>query len=149
MRAFTSFLAFVATLLLLAACGGNHREEAVDVYEDGYLLNDNMVAYRSDDGTVTFKNTETNQETISGNDLDWTQTSPHDSLAVFCTDNKRGYYNVFTGEIAVPFAAYSVPFAVPAAGISRTNSFSPSALYTYLTVSPAAVVYSSGRFSRL
>lgn len=102
MRAFTSFLAFVATLLLLAACGGNHREEAVDVYEDGYLLNDDMVAYRADDGTVTFKNTETNQKTLSGIDLDWTQTSPHDSLAVFCTDNKRGYYNVFTGEIAVP-----------------------------------------------
>lgn len=96
------FVAMVATAVTLACCAGGEDNEAQDVYEDGLLLNDEMVAYRSEDGTVSFKNTVTKEVTIKGLDPDWTVPSPHDSLAVFCSDNKRGYYNVYTGVVAVP-----------------------------------------------
>lgn len=98
---FNTHLAIIAIAILSASCG-SRENEAIDVYEDGRLLNDDVVAYRSGDGAVTFKNTETGKVTIKGIDLDWTTPSPNDSLAVFCSNNKRGYYNVYTGEIAIP-----------------------------------------------
>lgn len=102
MKPFNLFPAVLTVILILPACGGPRREEAPDVYEEGYLRNDDMVAFRSSDGTLTFKNTETHKVTIKGLDLDWTQTSPYDSLAVFSSGGKRGYYNVYTGEIVIP-----------------------------------------------
>ena len=94
-------LSILAAAVLLTACGGRENE-AQDVYEDGLLLNDGMVAVRSEDGTVSFKDASTGKVTITGLDPDWTVRSPNDSLAVFCSGGKRGYYNVYTGEIAVP-----------------------------------------------
>ena len=102
MRILKTILAILATAALFTSCKGGVYEEANDVYEEGFLLNDDLVAFRADDGTVSFKNTETKEVTVKGIDLDWTTPSPNDSLAVFCSDNKRGYYNVYTGEVAVP-----------------------------------------------
>ena len=96
------FLALGAAACLLACCRDKHEKEVKDVYEDGLLLNDDMVAVRSEDGTVTFKNAATGKVTIKGLDLEWTVRSPHDSLAGFSSGGKRGYYNVYTGEIVVP-----------------------------------------------
>ena len=72
------------------------------VAEEGLLLNDDLIAVRDNDGKVTIKNAATGKATIKDIDLDWTQSSRNDSLAVFCSENRRGYYNMYTGEIAIP-----------------------------------------------
>ena len=61
-----------------------------------------MVAIKSSDGKVSIKNTATGKVTIKDIKLDWTTSSPNDSLSVYCTEGKRGYYNAYTGEIAIP-----------------------------------------------
>ena len=94
-------LAVIAALCFVS-CGEEPQEELPEVAEDGLLLNDDLIAVRSADGTVSFKNTATGKVTIKDIKLDWTQRSRNDSLAVFCSDNKRGYYNMYTGEIAIP-----------------------------------------------
>jgi len=83
-----------------ASCSKLQIDE--DIADEGLLLNDDLVAYRSDDGKVSIKNAATGVVTIKDIKLDWTQRSRNDSLAVFCSENKRGYYNMYTGEIAVP-----------------------------------------------
>jgi hypothetical protein len=80
----------------------NKPEIAEDLYEDGVILNDDLVAYRTEDGKVSIKNATTGVVTIKDIKLDWTLRSRNDSLAVFCSENKRGYYNMYTGEIAIP-----------------------------------------------
>ena len=98
--------AAVAAVVLLSAVTGctscRKAEIDEDIADEGLLLNDDIVATRDEDGTVTFRNTATGKKTIEGISLDWTQPSRGDSLAVFCSKNKRGYYNMYTGEIAVP-----------------------------------------------
>ena len=70
--------------------------------EEGLLLNDDLVAIKEDDGNITIKNTQTGEITAEKIKFDWTSSSPNDSLGVFCTDGKRGYYNSYTGKIVVP-----------------------------------------------
>ena len=97
-------LFFIATLMactLFIGCR-NGKTIAEDISEDGLLLNDDLVAMRSQDGKVSIKNASTGRVTIKDIKIDWTQRSGNDSLAVFCSDGKRGFYNLFTGEIAVP-----------------------------------------------
>ena len=91
-------LAAFAAALFFTSCGS----VAEDISDDGLLLNDDLVAVRSADGTVSIKNAATGKVTIKDIKLDWTQRSRNDSLAVFCSEGKRGYYNMYTGEIAVP-----------------------------------------------
>lgn len=69
---------------------------------EGLLLNDDLVAIKEDDGNITIKNTETGEVTAEKIKFDWTSSSPNDSLGVFCSDGKRGYYNSYTGKIVVP-----------------------------------------------
>ena len=95
-------LTVVVAASLFAACNGTTSHEDLNVWEEGLLRNDDLVAIRNDDGRVTIKNTSTGKVTIKNIELDWTQSSRNDSLAVFCSKNKRGYYNVYTGEIAIP-----------------------------------------------
>ncbi len=71
-------------------------------FDKGLLLNDDLVAMRVQDGSITIKNTLTGEVTAENIKFDWTSSSPNDSLGVFCTDNKRGYYNSYTGKIVVP-----------------------------------------------
>ena len=70
--------------------------------DEGLLLNDDLVAIKEDNGNITIKNTETGEVTAEKIKFDWTSSSPNDSLGVFCSDGKRGYYNSYTGKIVVP-----------------------------------------------
>lgn len=87
---------------LLADCCAPKLQEAPEVVDEGLLLNDSLIAVRSNAGKLSIKNAATGKITIKDIKLDWAQRSHHDSLAVFCSDNKRGYYNMYTGEIAIP-----------------------------------------------
>ncbi len=94
-------IAAFAAAAILTCC--NSRGTVVEeISDDGLLLNDELVAVRSDDGKVSIKNATTGKVTIKDIKLDWTAPSRNDSLAVFCSENKRGYYNMYTGEIAIP-----------------------------------------------
>ena len=104
-RTLIGWLAASVVILLVAMTGCtscNKPEIAEDLYDDGVILNDDLVAYRTDDGKVSIKNATTGVMTIKDIRIDWTLRSRNDSLAVFCSDNKRGYYNMYTGEIAIP-----------------------------------------------
>jgi hypothetical protein len=96
----------VTVSVILTAISGctscNKPEILEDISDEGMLLNDDLVAYRTEDGKVSIKNAATGVVTIKDIQIDWTQRSRNDSLAVFCSENKRGYYNMYTGEIAVP-----------------------------------------------
>ena len=96
------FLALcLATILpLFGSCSCDKREVVEDDY--GLLKNDDIEILRSDDGALSFRNKATGKVTIRNIKIDWTQDSANDSLSVFCSEGKRGYYNSFTGEIAVP-----------------------------------------------
>ena len=88
---------------LVSACTSCSKPEiAEDLYYDEMILNDDLVPYRSEDGKVMIKNEATGAMTITDITIDWTQRSRNDSLAVFCSDGKRGYYNMYTGEITIP-----------------------------------------------
>ena len=95
-------LVAVAAFTFFTACNEKKFQEDTNVADEGLLLNDDLVAVRTDDGGVSIKNTATGKVTIENINLDWTQRSRNDSLAVFCSENKRGYYNMYTGEIAIP-----------------------------------------------
>lgn len=99
----TRFFFFAALAATTIFTGCNSRGTvAEEISDDGLLLNDDLVAVRTDDGKVSIKNATTGKVTIKDIKLDWTAPSRNDSLAVFCSDNKRGYYNMYTGEIAIP-----------------------------------------------
>ena len=97
-----SVIGLVSIPVFVTSCRNEDDDTFDRVIEYGLLRNDDLVAVKSNDGTVTIKNSTTGKVTIKDVKLDWTQESSHDSLAVFCSDNKRGYYNMYTGEIAVP-----------------------------------------------
>ena len=86
----------------IAASCSQEEPVAVKPSEEGLLLNDDLVAIKEDDGNITIKNTETGEITAEKIKFDWTSASPNDSLGVFCSDGKRGYYNSYTGKIVIP-----------------------------------------------
>lgn len=97
-----SVIGLVAIPPIVTSCSSD-KDKIVDrAIDEGLLRNDDLVAVKSGDGKVTIKNAATGKVTIKDIKLDWTQESRHDSLAVFCSENKRGYYNMYTGEIAIP-----------------------------------------------
>ncbi len=100
MKTQTLFAALIACSMIAGCDSGKSVDE--DISYDGLLLNDDLVALRSPDGKVSIKNATTGVVTIKDIKLDWTQRSGNDSLAVFCSEGKRGFYNLYTGEIAVP-----------------------------------------------
>ena len=87
---------------IISSCSSDKDKVEDRVTDNGLLLNDDLVAMKTSDGKVTIKNGATGKITIKDVKLDWTQQSSRDSLAVFCSEKKRGYYNMYTGEIAVP-----------------------------------------------
>lgn len=96
-------IAAVVALTTVTSCTSCAKAEIdEDIADEGLLLNDDIVATRDEKGNITFRNTTTGVVTIKDINLDWTQPSRNDSLAVFCSRSKRGYYNMYTGEIAVP-----------------------------------------------
>ncbi len=115
------FFAALAAAAILTGCK-SRGTVAEDISNEGLLLNDDLVAVRTDDGKVSIKNATTGKITIKDIKLDWTASSRNDSLAVFCSEGKRGYYNMYTGEIAVP-AQYrrAWVFSEGLAGVQRNG----------------------------
>lgn len=115
------FFAALAAAAILTGCK-SRGTVAEDISDDGLLLNDDLVAVRTDDGKVSIKNATTGKVTIKDIKLEWTASSRNDSLAVFCSEGKRGYYNMYTGEIAVP-AQYrrAWVFSEGLAGVQRNG----------------------------
>ena len=99
-----SVWAVFASIVIFAFVSSCSEREPVSIKpsEEGLLLNDDLVAIKEEDGNVTIKNTQTGEITAEKIKFDWTSSSPNDSLGVFCTDGKRGYYNSYTGKIVVP-----------------------------------------------
>ena len=97
-----SVILAIAFTPLFQSCSERDGDVTEDLSDEGLLLNDDLVAYRSQDGKVSIKNTATGVTTIKDIQIDWTTPSRNDSLAVFCSEGKRGYYNMYTGEITVP-----------------------------------------------
>ena len=93
----------IATIIIFAFVASCSQPEPIaeKPSEEGLLLNDNLVAIKEDDGNITIKNTETGEVTAEKIKFDWTSASPNDSLGVFCSNGKRGYYNSYTGKIVV------------------------------------------------
>lgn len=90
----------IAAAALIASCSQDNSISE-DASDSGMLLNDDLVAIKESDGNVTIKNTETGEVTAEKIKFDWTSSSPNDSLGVFCSKGKRGYYNSYTGKIVV------------------------------------------------
>ena len=101
MKSTKIMLIALAATMLFSGCK-SRGTVAEDISNEGLLLNDDLVALRTEDGRVSIKNATTGKVTISDIKLDWTASSRNDSLAVFCSEDKRGYYNMYTGEIAIP-----------------------------------------------
>ena len=94
----------IASIIIAAFVSGCSKDEPIaeKPSDAGLLLNDDLVAITEADGNITIKNKETGEVTAEKIKFDWTSSSPNDSLGVFCSDGKRGYYNSYTGKIVVP-----------------------------------------------
>ena len=97
-----AFIGLVTIPPIVTSCSSDEDKIVEKATESGLLLGDDLVAVKSSDGKVSIKNTATGKVTIKDIKLDWTTSSPNDSLSVYCTEGKRGYYNAYTGEIAIP-----------------------------------------------
>ena len=95
-------ICLIAIPPIVTSCSSDKDKIEDRVIDEGLLRNDDLVAVKTSDGKVTIKNARTGKVTIKDIKLDWAQESSMDSLAVFCSEKKRGYYNMYTGEIAVP-----------------------------------------------
>ena len=62
---------------------------------DGYVLNDSLDVIDNGNG-ISIINNVTNEVCAENIRFDWVQHSA-DSLSVFCSDGKRGFYNRYTG----------------------------------------------------
>jgi hypothetical protein len=96
-----AIITVIVAAAIIASCSKPEPIASVPS-DEGLLLNDDLVAIHEDDGNVTIKNTATGEVTAEKIKFDWTSSSPNDSLGVFCSDGKRGYYNSYTGKIVVP-----------------------------------------------
>lgn len=95
-----TMIAIIVVIALISSCSQDNSISE-DASDSGMLLNDDLVAIKESDGNLTIKNTETGEVTAEKIKFDWTSSSPNDSLGVFCSKGKRGYYNSYTGKIVV------------------------------------------------
>lgn len=98
-------IALIVVPPVATSCASKKERQEYDlgekIIDEGLLRNDSLIVVQKSDGRVSIKNEKTGKVTIKDIKLDWTQESS-DSLAVFCSENKRGYYSMYTGEIVVP-----------------------------------------------
>lgn len=87
---------------IISGCSSRKDKIVERAVDEGILKSDDLVAIQTSDGKVSIKNETTGKTTIKDIKLDWTSSSPNDSLSVYCSENKRGYFNAYTGEIAIP-----------------------------------------------
>lgn len=95
-------IGLIALPPIIMGCSSRKDKIVERAIDEGVLKSDDLVAIETSDGKVSIKNEATGKTTIKDIKLDWTSSSPNDSLSVFCSDNKRGYFNAYTGEIAIP-----------------------------------------------
>ena len=99
-------IAAVCASIFIPGCSQTKNQIDEEVSNHGLILNDDFGAIPSTghDGKGSFDivNRKTGKVTIKDVKLDWTAASPNDSLAVYCSQNWRGYYNIYNGEIVVP-----------------------------------------------
>ncbi|MBS7377022.1 MAG: WG repeat-containing protein [Paludibacteraceae bacterium] len=69
-------------------------------YTEERQLSEKIASVRQSDGSYKLVNTETGKTLISDISVEWI-ASGYDSLAVFSKDDKRGFFNINTGEIVV------------------------------------------------
>ena len=81
---------------------GSNCTAALDPSYEDLLRNDSLVILSYCHGRCTIKNEVTGEEVIKDIYLDWTQTTQTDSFGVFCYKGRRGYYNLYTGRVAIP-----------------------------------------------
>lgn len=87
---------------IISGCSSRKDKIVERAVDEGILKSDDLVAIQTSDGKVSIKNETTGKTTIKDIKLDWTSSSPNDSLSVYCSESKRGYFNAYTGEIAIP-----------------------------------------------
>ena len=111
------FLAVLAAAALLTGCKSSRGTVVEEISDDGLLLNDELVAVRTDDGKVSIKNATTGKITIKDIQLDWTAPSRNDSLAVFCSES--GPTTTSGGIPEVPWRLTSLSKTVPGGNFRR------------------------------
>lgn len=91
---------FIKTLIFIALLGACYFISCESASEYKEELSDQISLVTTGNSTKLV-NTETGKTLIEDISVDWVQNGT-DSLAVFAKDDKRGYFNVKTGEIIVP-----------------------------------------------
>lgn len=94
----------LASIVVVRICSSretNKKPVTEITASDDRFLNDDLVSEKAEDGTTIIRNIQTGEITAKGIEFDWSWPSPNDSLGVFCYKNKRGYYNSYTGKIAI------------------------------------------------
>lgn len=97
-------IVFVSALPFTSCDKKNNKEEErirdIAKYEE-YIRNDSLLVVKKDDGKISVKNIVTGKTTIKDIKVDWTASSGTDTLAVFCAEDRRGFFNVNTGKIVI------------------------------------------------
>lgn len=113
---------YVAGIVILLAivmccvisCNDDNKRQKVE-------LSEYISKVRQDNGKYNLVNTETGKTLIRDVDVEWIQTG-HDSLAVFSKNDKRGYFNVNTGEIVIePTYKHAWIFSEGLAGVVKND----------------------------
>lgn len=97
-------IGLVTIPVLIKSCSKDaklEKQEREQAQFDGLLLNDDLTIVSEGNGKVSIKNVVTGKTSIKDVKLDWSSSQLNDSLAVFCAEGKRGYYNVYTGCISI------------------------------------------------
>ena len=114
-----NYVAAAISLLAIVMCfviGCDNRDNSQKIE-----LSERISKVRQNDGTYNLVNTETGKTLIKDISVDWVQTG-NDSLAVFSKDDKRGYFNVNTGEVIIePTFKHAWIFSEGLAGVVKND----------------------------
>lgn len=114
-----NYFAAAISLLAIVMCfviGCDNRDNSQKIE-----LSERISKVRQNDGTYNLVNTETGKTLIKDISVDWVQTG-NDSLAVFSKDDKRGYFNVNTGEVIIePTFKHAWIFSEGLAGVVKND----------------------------
>lgn len=96
-----SFILAAAATPFITGCSNEKNVSSNDFNYEEYVRNENLSVIKSNDGKISIKNIVTGETTIKDIKVEWTSSSGVDTLAVFCAESKRGYFNVNTGKIVI------------------------------------------------
>lgn len=108
----------ISLLVIVMCCINGCKDKKV---QQEVELSERISKVRQSDGTYNLVDTETGKTLIKDIDVDWVQTG-NDSLAVFSKDDKRGYFNVNTGEVIIePTYKHAWIFSEGLAGVVKND----------------------------